>query len=285
MRIILFSIAVSLLTFWSCQQEAPTQVTPGGYEYVIHTNSEGLQPQPGDYVYFQAQIRNGDSVVYASREQGQTPFIQIPMGETPPGRTPSPVEDVLRLMNMGDSATVKIRIDTMPQKMPGFEDAEFMYYDVVLTEVKTQEEYQAERELVRSRESEVAAYVQEMARKYQAGELDDQLQTTDSGLKYIIEEEGEGPKPIPGSPVSVHYYGTLTDGTMFDNSFQRGEPISFPIAAGRVIRGWDEGISLLNKGSNAVLFIPSELAYGAAGSPPVIPPDSELIFYVELQQE
>ncbi|MFM9951914.1 MAG: FKBP-type peptidyl-prolyl cis-trans isomerase, partial [Saprospiraceae bacterium] len=72
------------------------------------------------------------------------------------------------------------------------------------------------------------------------------------------------------------------DGKMFDSSFGRGEPIEFPLGVGQVIPGWDEGLSLLKQGGKATLFIPYQLAYGDAGSPPVIPPKAELIFYVEV---
>ena len=83
---------------------------------------------------------------------------------------------------------------------------------------------------------------------------------------------------------SVHYYGVTTDGNMFDNSFKAGRPYPVPVGQGRVIRGWDEGLPLLKGGSKAVLFIPGELGYGAAGSPPNIGPNAELIFYVEIAE-
>ncbi len=105
---------------------------------------------------------------------------------------------------------------------------------------------------------------------------------TESGLFYKITEEGSGPKPNAGQTVAVHYQGRLSDGMVFDDSRQRGEPISFPVGVGRVIPGWDEGISLLNVGSKASLVIPPDLAYGSAGAGGVIPPDAWLIFDVEL---
>lgn len=105
---------------------------------------------------------------------------------------------------------------------------------------------------------------------------------TASGLFYKIKEEGNGPKPEKGQTVAVHYEGKLTDGMVFDNSYQRGEPISFPVGVGRVISGWDEGISLLNVGSKASLIIPPALGYGASGAGGVIPPNAWLIFEVEL---
>ena len=106
--------------------------------------------------------------------------------------------------------------------------------------------------------------------------------TTPSGLKVEIIKEGTGPKPQAGQTVSVHYTGTLPDGKKFDSSRDRGEPISFPLGQGRVIRGWDEGIALLNVGTRAKLTIPPDLGYGASGAGGVIPPNATLIFDVEL---
>jgi peptidylprolyl isomerase len=106
--------------------------------------------------------------------------------------------------------------------------------------------------------------------------------TTSSGLQYVVFDEGDGPKPEDGEMVSVHYTGWLEDGTEFDSSLGRGQPIEFPIGRGMVIPGWDEGIALLNQGGKARLIIPSGIAYGPNGSPPVIPADATLIFDVEL---
>jgi peptidyl-prolyl cis-trans isomerase A (cyclophilin A) len=105
---------------------------------------------------------------------------------------------------------------------------------------------------------------------------------TSSGLLYFILNEGSGDKPKQGSNVSVHYSGYLLDGTKFDSSHDRGQPISFPIGSGRVIKGWDEGIALLNVGAKAKFIIPPHLAYGERGAGGVIPPNATLIFEVEL---
>jgi ketosteroid isomerase-like protein len=106
--------------------------------------------------------------------------------------------------------------------------------------------------------------------------------TTISGLKYIDLVEGKGASPKPGQMAIVNYTGTLENGTKFDSSFDRGQPLTFPIGVGRVIKGWDEGIISMKIGGKRKLFIPANLAYGAAGRPPVIPPNAPLIFEVEL---
>jgi FKBP-type peptidyl-prolyl cis-trans isomerase len=108
------------------------------------------------------------------------------------------------------------------------------------------------------------------------------MQKTASGLYYKIIKEGSGAKPEKGSKVSVHYKGTLLDGTEFDSSYQRKQPIEFTVGIGQVIAGWDEGILLLNKGAAARLLVPSHLGYGTRGAGGVIPPDTTLIFDVEL---
>lgn len=105
---------------------------------------------------------------------------------------------------------------------------------------------------------------------------------TDSGLRYQVLQEGTGDKAEKGKTVSVHYKGQLSDGTVFDSSYKRNQPIDFALGVGQVILGWDEGIQLLKVGDKARFVIPSDLAYGSAGAGGVIPPDATLIFDVEL---
>ena len=106
------------------------------------------------------------------------------------------------------------------------------------------------------------------------------VKTTASGLQYKVIEKGEGPSPKVGDTVTVNYRGTLVDGTEFDSSYARGEPATFPLTG--VIPGWTEALQLMKKGSKWTLYIPPDLAYGERGAGNRIPPNSTLIFEVEL---
>lgn len=130
----------------------------------------------------------------------------------------------------------------------------------------------AQREAAENNRAETEAFLAENATR-------EGVIVTESGLQYSVVELGEGPRPAPSDTVTVHYRGTLLDGTEFDSSYARGEPISF--ALDRVIPGWTEGVGLMPTGSKFKFFIKPELGYGEAGGGP-IPPNATLIFDVEL---
>jgi FKBP-type peptidyl-prolyl isomerase-like protein len=105
---------------------------------------------------------------------------------------------------------------------------------------------------------------------------------TASGLRYIDLVEGNGPNPEPGQTVSVNYVGTLQNGTKFDSSYDRGKPMEYKLGVQPMIKGWDEGVKTMKVGGKRKLIVPPSLAYGPSGRPPSIPPNSTLIFEIEL---
>lgn len=127
-------------------------------------------------------------------------------------------------------------------------------------------------------EKRMVPVLEEIRRQHPGKEVN----VTESGLRYIVLTEGSGNLPARGASLRVHYTGRLTDGTVFDSSIQRGQPIVFPVGLGRVIPGWDEALSSMRRGERRLLIIPSRLAYGERGAGGVIPPNATLIFEVEL---
>lgn len=114
------------------------------------------------------------------------------------------------------------------------------------------------------------------------GYNEEDIESTSSGLQYVVQIEGDGEQPNTGDEISVHYSGYLEDGTMFDSSKMRDQPFNFTVGMGQVIRGWDEGLLDMQEGERRTLIIPYNLAYGEEGRPPTIPPRATLIFDVEL---
>lgn len=131
-----------------------------------------------------------------------------------------------------------------------------------------------------AREKRMAA--ENEAREAELDKIAAGFEKTNSGLRYQILQKGSGAKAQKGQTVSVHYKGQLADGTVFDSSYKRNQPLEFPVGVGQVIPGWDEGICLLNVGDKARLVIPSDLGYGSRGAGGVIPPNATLVFDVEL---
>ena len=108
------------------------------------------------------------------------------------------------------------------------------------------------------------------------------MTTLPSGLRFEDQTVGTGAAPKTGKAVTVHYTGTLTNGSKFDSSRDRGQPFTFVIGVGQVIKGWDEGVASMQVGCRRTLYIPANLGYGVRGYPPVIPGNAELVFDVEL---
>lgn len=145
----------------------------------------------------------------------------------------------------------------------------------------THEQMQKSLEVLNeSIDADMAKSAEEGQNYLAANKAKDGVRTTESGIQYTVIKEGTGKSPKATDMVEVHYKGMLTDGTVFDSSYARGEPATFPL--NQVIPGWTEALQLMKEGAKWKIVLPSELAYGKAGSPPVIPADAVLVFEVEL---
>ena len=283
--------AICLATLIGCDTEQ-MQITDSGYNYVTCVDLEGNPGAQGDWVFIHARgtvpssTGQGDSVVFDTHEDGRPTPIQLPQAGAPRGQL-SPLQDVLALMSEGDSLRFEYPLDSMSmQAAPMGDHVDAITYHVKVYDIMTPEQFSTwrsnEMKKATERLGEIEEFTSETYGKYTRNELS--INRTESGLGYIIHEQGNSERAVAGDVIDAQYYGFLaSDGSMFDNSFQRGQPFTFQVGMGMVIPGWDEGFQLLGEGAKATLFIPSELGYGERGSGATIPPGSELIFYVELE--
>lgn len=229
--------------------------TESGLIYTITHEGSGARAKQGDKVLVHYTGKHiNDSVFDSSVSRGQPFSFKLGVGQVIKGW-----DEGVALLNVGDKATF-----TIPSHLAYGENGaggviapnETLIFDVELLEIM------------------------EAPKPYDVAGKD--TLTTASGLKYIKLNTTEGKQAEANKLVQVHYSGYLQDGSMFDSSVERGQPLDFPLGQGRVIKGWDEGIALLKVGEKARLIIPNELGYGERGYPPIIPAKATLIFDVEL---
>ena len=254
-----------------------------GLEYKIIKHGTGKKkPAVKDHIEMYIHVHIKDSVLFDSRKMyGEKP---VPYPIAAPKFKGDPVEGFM-LMVAGDSAIFRLPVDSMKkagnQLLPWMKPGDKIEYDVVLISVRTdEEEKKANAEKAAKQSAVDDKLLQEYFKKNGLKPT-----KTASGLYYTISKEGEGEQIKAGQTVSVNYKGQTTDGKVFDSNmdstFHHNEPFTLEIGRGKVIKGWDEGITLLKKGAKATLYIPSGLAYGDR-STNGIPADAILIFDVEV---
>ena len=256
------------------------QATDNGLYYRLFTNNGGENPQIGDLLELTMSCSVNDTVVILPLTKNI-----IPMTE------PSFWSDFVEgfsMMHKGDSASFIVDIDSSFVNLFGYNTLppQFSSTDIMRFEVRLDDFYPESEFRFRMIENIKKNYPAETEKA--VSDLNAYLekngvvaQPTSTGLYYVKTQDGTGEKPSKGSTVKAHYTGYLLDGTVFDTSIERGEPIEFVLGVGQVIPGWDEGIALMSKGEKAVLYIPYYLAYGDRDLG-VIPPFSNLVFEVEL---
>lgn len=281
------AITLVFSIFWmtACQdgvKDGYTE-TESGLLYKIHVKGDGtVSPVEGTFLDVIMTYGTGDSVLFDSRTLPQQQQMQIPMIASV---YQGDIYEGFALLHEGDSVTFMLNADSvwtklfrMPKAPPGMDSIEYLFFDIKLNGISTREEMEAKKdaEMAALREEETDIRNAFIKKNYP------DVQPTESGIYYIRVKKGSGNKPVKGQTVKVHYTGTSIDGEKFDSSLDRGIPIDFVLGTNSVIAGWEEGISMMQKGEKATFIIPSDLAYGDRGSGARIPPFSTLIFEVEL---
>lgn len=261
--------------------------TESGIKYYFHVKTNNEKPEIGNTLKVNMIYSIEDSVLFDNVAMDIPSYIDLLESQYE-----GDIFEALSMMSVGDSATFVLDATSFYLYTAGLhttppfvkEDSEIVFHIKILKsmdeeayaleEQKMMEEEIAKQMLLAEQEEEVML-------DYLAREGITQKPTS-TGLYYIENERGDGPKVEAGQLVSVHYEGRLIDGTVFDSSHNRGEPIEFVVGQGWVIPGWDEGITMMHIGGKATLVIPSHLAYGDRAPSPLIPPFSTLIFDVEV---
>lgn len=201
-----------------------------------------------------------------------------------------PFLNVISTLKEGDSVFFQLSLDQFLGFIPGasYPDSlgsELMSFYAGIEDIMTREEfenYQKEQyEKMKMNDDQQLSIDLELIDNYLKENNIDATKTS-SGLHYVITKIGTGENAAPDDNVTVHYTGMLLDGEKFDSSLDRNQPFSFQLGQGMVIKGWDEGITYFNKGSEGTLYIPSALGYGPSGSGGVIPPNAILIFEIQV---
>lgn len=278
---LLFAVMGLLVTaFVSCNKSPfpGYTATDSGLYYKQIVKGDGAQIKINDVVKVDLAYYTHDSLLYTT-DNLPTPAYDLVHEPFFKGD----LYEAFTMMHVGDSMSFMINADSVFIKqfrspVPDFvAPGSFLRWEVKVSEAMTEEAYQ------QMKLDEMAALQQKSHEEFEAWLAENGVtaEPTETGLIYVCTKKGNGVKPKANQNVKVHYTGKLLDGTVFDSSIERGTPIEFPLGAHRVIPGWDEGIALMSKGEKGILYIPSELAYGANQAGP-IPPYSNLIFEVEL---
>lgn len=279
------SIILSLLAltmFYSCDsQEQSNKVA--GYEVEYHEQNpltDG-RAQAGDFVEYTINIFSGENQVVPEAMEQST---QINAGNE------DPISEVLKTMSVDDSVSIYVPMDSLPPEAQGDPKIteEGIVYHIKMNRIVDEESYMLEqsemREAQAAQKLQVDSLLDVYLTKYEEGTIAD-LQSTENGVEFVVLDEGAGAPVMKNDRINVHYVGRLIEtGDEFDNSLERGQPLPLEVGVGSVIKGWDEGLLQFKRGDIGLLFIPSDLAYGEAESGP-IPPNSDLLFYVDILEE
>lgn len=254
--------------------------TESGLYYKFHNQNVGDTPELMELIDLQiACFINDSSVIIPNNRMIMQMIEPLFAGD---------IYDGIKMMSVGDSASFIVRTDStfmtlfqLPTLPTEFSKTDVMRFDIKLNDFYPESEFaNKQMEYMKKTYKNETENAENELNKYLKENKLNPIRT-ESGLYYLQTKSGNGENPQVGTQVKVHYTGKLLDGTVFDSSISRNEPIQFDLGVGQVIPGWDEGIRLMSRGEKGILFIPYYLGYGDRGAG-AIPPFATLIFDVEL---
>ncbi|MEQ8424545.1 MAG: FKBP-type peptidyl-prolyl cis-trans isomerase [Cyclobacteriaceae bacterium] len=289
-------LIVLLLVGTACSKD--TRKTPKGYEYTVVKDGEGEAGKPGQYLVVNMLFKDGKDSVWNDTRGQEIPML-LALRELSP--MDEGIEEIFAVLKKGDSVVFSIPAKVLFEKTWGqpvpneVDSLSDFTFQIGVTDILDEEQMRTlEQEMLTKLNASQLAKDLEQIDSYLA-ESNISAEKTASGLRYQITKPGSGDTAAQGSQVSIHYAGYLMDGTLFDTSiesvakengiFNEGrpyEPLSLSAGSGQVIRGWEEAILLMNKGSKMRVWIPSTLAYGPQARGGLIKENSILVFDMEM---
>lgn len=290
----LFSLALVCIITLSCSDKE----TPGGVKYTVLKKGDGVEVASGQFLVMDLSLRDTkDSIWFNTKDSGYPAVLPVPDA--------SMLKDdgeygVFKALTKGDCVTFKVsaeNIFTKTRRRPipkGVESTSLFTFVANLKDVWTQEQVQAfQMEMSReSQRKQITIDSTIIANHLKEKSLE--AKSTPSGIRYVVLKEGKGELATQGKVAFVHYAGFTLEGKIFDTSLSsvakengfnnggRNEPYPVPVVTGQVIQGWHDMIQMMNKGMKVRAYIPSHLAYGQSGNGPAIPPNTVLMFDMEL---
>ncbi len=287
-QIQLLTIAFIIISVFSCAGgDLKFRETESGLKYVFHEKSGKEKAEMGKMLSMHMSYSVNDSVIFNSTDMDMPVYIPLEVSSYQ-----GDIFEAMGMMAIGDSASFKLNARDffvltagMMEPPPFVTSGDDMLFHIRLIAAFNEEEFAIEEQRIMEEQMQKSLLRAEQEDDKLLQYIEDEginVEPKPSGLYFIEHERGDGRKVKSGDLVSVHYEGRLLDGTVFDSSYDREEPLEFIVGQGWVIPGWDEGINKMYVGGKATLVIPSYLGYGDRADIPVIPPYSTLVFDVEV---
>lgn len=296
MRFISFSILLFVFAF-SCNNTSDlgNKLTINKGRYKIIDEKGGEKANPGDYIIYSVLFKdNNDKVFMDKRDKNHLLREQV-LRDTAFYKDLTAVSEVLYKLAKGDSAIITVPL-TEDQKIQELKNSDTIFFFLKVVDIVDPEgmrdiiedeflKQDAEATEARIKQIAIDQTIMKTWDDYNKGKLKNKLKYTKTGIKYIILEDGKGEKAKLGEKVKFGFYGmTHKDASAFENSFGRDKDLELIVGDKKVIVGWDEALQEMNEGMKAVFFIPAKLGFGKEGLSPIIPPNSDLVFYIEMHK-
>ena len=287
---IVLLLCIGFVTF-SCKKGPDTLnlkvTTPSGHDYTLHKKGDGREVKYGEVAYFHV-IEVMDDTIMTGNSYMSGNLRKIPILRPEENNQYGPLVDVLKELHIGDSITALFTFEGL-RMPPGSPIFDHIQYDIKLMKLTTQRAFKAEQDSIKAAvEARYDAIKNtspasvELLKENIKNWASLEKEITPGGVEYIIHEKGDGDVSVEGDTLPIYFIGAFPEGVIFDNSIEVGKPFWFIYGRGAVIPAWDEVFGYIPEGSKASMYVPFNLAYGIAGSPPRIPESKDLYFYVEV---